>query len=364
MRTKAILTAVVAGATFGTATPTLAQSAPPAYNSCSYSANGNLAQTYARSCVSTSASGTPVGNWGQISGASTAIVNGRIDPSVTYASPDPGGSNATSWSHGGWDNAATAQSNSGSISTGSANLSDGTIHAFISNPDANWGSGFFTGQISDIVTFTNTSGSAVLLDIGYAFDGKFSGIIPNGGYTSGSVGLALTSPDYTLKFAGTGNTLVGGTNGYATGASTYFDAGGGSYGAPGTIGLSTFMSEVDYTSSNNFDFQSGLVSGLFNTSIIIPVGQSQLGFALWLSLDCRQRSASCDFGNTSAFKFGALADGLSYTSNSGALFSEINAPGGVPEPATWGMMILGFGLIGGLLRRRTNLLEDRRFQSS
>ena len=26
--------------------------------------------------------------------------------------------------------------------------------------------------------------------------------------------------------------------------------------------------------------------------------------------------------------------------------------GGVPEPATWAMMILGFGLIGGALRQR------------
>ncbi len=31
------------------------------------------------------------------------------------------------------------------------------------------------------------------------------------------------------------------------------------------------------------------------------------------------------------------------------------APGGVPEPATWGLMILGFGLAGGALRRRRSL---------
>ena len=29
-----------------------------------------------------------------------------------------------------------------------------------------------------------------------------------------------------------------------------------------------------------------------------------------------------------------------------------SAPGGVPEPATWAMMLAGFGLTGATLRRR------------
>jgi hypothetical protein len=28
---------------------------------------------------------------------------------------------------------------------------------------------------------------------------------------------------------------------------------------------------------------------------------------------------------------------------------------GVPEPATWGLMILGFGLVGGAMRRRQTI---------
>jgi hypothetical protein len=33
-------------------------------------------------------------------------------------------------------------------------------------------------------------------------------------------------------------------------------------------------------------------------------------------------------------------------------FDRINMPGAVPEPATWAMMIGGFGLVGGAMRTR------------
>jgi hypothetical protein len=38
--------------------------------------------------------------------------------------------------------------------------------------------------------------------------------------------------------------------------------------------------------------------------------------------------------------------------NSGAFLVRVSGPGAVPEPATWTMMIAGFGLAGGALRRR------------
>jgi hypothetical protein len=39
--------------------------------------------------------------------------------------------------------------------------------------------------------------------------------------------------------------------------------------------------------------------------------------------------------------------------NSGTLtFREIGLAGGVPEPATWAMMLAGFGIVGGAMRRR------------
>jgi hypothetical protein len=45
-----------------------------------------------------------------------------------------------------------------------------------------------------------------------------------------------------------------------------------------------------------------------------------------------------------------------FTANGGGNFSflttGVGRHGGVPEPATWGLMIAGFGMMGGLLRRR------------
>nr|WP_295113528.1 PEPxxWA-CTERM sorting domain-containing protein [uncultured Caulobacter sp.] len=44
----------------------------------------------------------------------------------------------------------------------------------------------------------------------------------------------------------------------------------------------------------------------------------------------------------------------------GIVFARIgttNTPGAVPEPATWAMMLAGFGLLGGELRRRRASLE-------
>lgn len=45
------------------------------------------------------------------------------------------------------------------------------------------------------------------------------------------------------------------------------------------------------------------------------------------------------------------AQGNNITSFSSALVADPVTPS-VPEPATWAMMIVGFGLVGGAMRRR------------
>lgn len=49
----------------------------------------------------------------------------------------------------------------------------------------------------------------------------------------------------------------------------------------------------------------------------------------------------------------ALITGARFTSTSDSFeFDTLASNGAVPEPATWGIMILGFGAIGGAMRRR------------
>ncbi|WP_375402288.1 PEPxxWA-CTERM sorting domain-containing protein [uncultured Sphingomonas sp.] len=57
-----------------------------------------------------------------------------------------------------------------------------------------------------------------------------------------------------------------------------------------------------------------------------------------------------DFGRTARVGL-TLPEGVTYTSASGVFLTAVGVPGAVPEPATWASMILGFGLVGGALRR-------------
>jgi PEP-CTERM motif len=62
--------------------------------------------------------------------------------------------------------------------------------------------------------------------------------------------------------------------------------------------------------------------------------------------------ASFAYGNTSALSF-VLPSNVTFTSASGVFLSALNpVSNAVPEPATWAMMLLGFGLVGGTMRRR------------
>lgn len=67
-------------------------------------------------------------------------------------------------------------------------------------------------------------------------------------------------------------------------------------------------------------------------------------------------TAAADFGNTSSLHF-VLPDHVTFSSSSGVFLKDaVSAPpsGGnaVPEPTTWAMLILGFGVVGAASRRR------------
>lgn len=53
--------------------------------------------------------------------------------------------------------------------------------------------------------------------------------------------------------------------------------------------------------------------------------------------------------------FDAIGYNFNFDYGAGTPFSSIDAFNAVPEPSTWALMIAGFGLVGGMLRRRSRL---------
>jgi hypothetical protein len=107
----------------------------------------------------------------------------------------------------------------------------------------------------------------------------------------------------------------------------------------------TWLKDIDIKSGNVIDFDIPLYG---QTLIAIHAGAAK-------------GNGGIGYNGTAFFLFdaGNLADGLdSITFNRGGLSNArlfyTGTPGlsAVPEPATWAMMILGFGLVGGVMRRR------------
>lgn len=87
------------------------------------------------------------------------------------------------------------------------------------------------------------------------------------------------------------------------------------------------------------------------TQTINIVGASKdFAVSLFANLNCAT-GMTCDYGNTA--KIGLqLPSGVTFTSDSGVFLAGlIPVPGGVPEPATWAMMLVGIGGVGAAMRR-------------
>ena len=63
-----------------------------------------------------------------------------------------------------------------------------------------------------------------------------------------------------------------------------------------------------------------------------------------------QATNDAAFFNTGRFRFPLLPQGVTFISESGVFLTQTTAS--VPEPASWALLIVGFGLTGAVLRRR------------
>lgn len=326
--------------------------ATTAWDYCTFNGNGIGGTFDARSCASVSTSGYPHGNWGQGSGAYIAVGNGQIgQASATEGLAN--GYDSSSWDNN-WSNSASAWSNSGSVAFASGDLGKGQLKAYGHNEDV-WSRGAFANtRISDIITFNNSSGETAYISFGYSFDGLYTAPLGYAdGYMSGALGLALGNVYDVIEGTPTGYLTWAGSGQYIGGiAQANWDMNNGNF-------LQDYYfsgTPDDFQFTRNFDWASGVVEGSFLATLAIPVGYSQLGFAFTLELDCRGRASTCGFGHTGALALGDTPDGVSWTSKSGVLFSTLEQPGGgvggVPEPASWAMLIVGFAAVGAAARRR------------
>ncbi len=241
----------------------------------------------------------------------------------------------------------------GSSASASANLATGILKASVGayGPDS-FGSplGFAEAELTDTIYFTNSSSGDLAVTFRYRFDGSV--IDSNGTSNPGGQASLILSCDYWRCYNETNTAIRFAKSGTQVGdnINAYFDENG----------IAMFARNIygdQYQLFDHFDVWNGSVGGAIDgwmqASLLIPTGTTSLGLIGRLNLDCRGGS-NCDFGHTGAFGFiGALPEGLTIGSASGVFLTAQNpVPGGVPEPATWAMFILGFGTVGAAARRR------------
>ena len=111
----------------------------------------------------------------------------------------------------------------------------------------------------------------------------------------------------------------------------------------------------DYLSAASFLGIAGLISLYGYDGFMYSVGWlvAYITVLLVIAEPCRN-IGKYTLGDILAFRF-TQSPGQIFGSLTGVGLSvnfAPQAPGAVPEPATWAMMIIGFGAIGGALRRR------------
>ncbi|MBN8816606.1 MAG: PEPxxWA-CTERM sorting domain-containing protein [Sphingomonas sp.] len=131
----------------------------------------------------------------------------------------------------------------------------------------------------------------------------------------------------------------------------------------GTVGHLTLLSSGSFTASTNF------VTPVFTPVALVSGTQYFIGFDNLAGLGSSITDASGSSDRLGRFYAGFGATGnpayetfaAQSTGRPILQFYTSAAAAGVPEPATWALMLLGFGALGGVLRSRPNMATRVRF---
>jgi hypothetical protein len=197
---------------------------------------------------------------------------------------------------------------------------------------------------------TATAASAEILtfdELGYSGDSEFSSQFVSSPYSTGG---------YT--FTSTGGTLAG----FDVSRYSVFgdlnprnaDQGGATLisnreGALNTLtrddGMAFDLLSIDLAGTTGFDGDGGTVRFYAN-------GDTANFFDFDFNSDTMLTSFDLPFRNVTSLSF--IGQSTAFYQIDNVNVSLAGSSGAVPEPATWAMMIGGFGLVGGAMRRRRN----------
>ena len=288
---------------------------------------------------------------------SISVTQGGAGTATWTAGPDSPGSGTNFFT------ADTAASITSASSLASASIARGELKAVVSvdQPAAFFGSGgSAAASFNDAVWFTNSSGSAQAVTLSMRVDGAITGskinvangfsLIRLGALSTGcnTAGECIT-PDQANPLVGWTDDVYGDVDQVA-----------GSFGFREQLSGQT-DGDIPWW---NFSFGAGHdpAAGLYDYTksiqLWIPTGETTLVLGGEIRLDaCNGSALVCDFGNTAAIRLGALPSGVSFTSQSGQFLTGLGGgTGAIPEPASWAMLIAGFGLVGAMQRRRATAI--------